>query len=699
MLNRPGRFSPALLLHLSLIVGSVSLVGCGEERLSDEAYGFIDLAPYYMDGATSGNPTSALPRDLRPQMGWVNGVRAEYYDFGLVGTVKRRSNTSIPDYAVVHPMYFFFDQDGNPMFSRPVHERRTGLWHMRGGKNTKDPNPPDTSSKDFVYSIRIRDLLVDEKRGTADYQRPIVDRIQHNSGDYSGLWEIYKVIAPVGYDPDAIKSYETLQKGIDSGEFQVRRTQKVINCPIVDDRTYITPTAMYYGVPRPRMEIWYRTKQGSCFLIDGWLTLGDSNGRPYGADDALDANRLDTFDIIRYTIGNGNGARTTVVAPVSRMYQPIVRVADQDPARTAVEIPYQNDYLTESLPRLRPSDPPGYRPIRWMWSILVPQAPEYVFGSVKRVDQTDPAQLSARSGGPFTKNFPIIGRAIPCKSKGDPVCGQYFAAPGVRLECNMEPNIDLAYNELPANIPDAYPPDRPDGRLDFVDALQQREGGPRCDVPAVSFGHFCAPGIARCDSTSTDRMVFTAPNAMMPTTVMGRDSRTATAPAEWGGAIMNAAANTNAWAGGYTCVPQATGYCYMRCDGAQMNASSGMRAQEFMIEYPGPNDVPTKRTASLAFDSRCGNIPGFVCTNLSGTHPTQMRACLRQCGTGDPEKFNEKRCALPQNLTITDAQGTPRFQNRDVMPGTSCSNRGISGGACTWDPAFEPRDPMKNFTP
>jgi hypothetical protein len=80
---------------------------------------------------------------------------------------------------------------------------------------------------------------------------------------------VVEVTAPDGYEPDSIKSYESLKKGLDSGEFTERGTGKVINCPVLDERMYIEPTAMAYNIPRPRIEVWYRTKQGSCFLADG----------------------------------------------------------------------------------------------------------------------------------------------------------------------------------------------------------------------------------------------------------------------------------------------------------------------------------------------------------------------------------------------------------------------------------------------
>jgi hypothetical protein len=297
---------------MTMIVSSLLVAGCGNDKLSDDAYGFIDLAPYYYDGSTAANPSAGLAREIAPTKGWLSGSRAEYYDFGLVGVTKKRSDGKLPDYASVPAMYFFFDSGGSPMFMKPVYETRTGLWHMRGGANVLNPNPNANADKKVPYSVRVRNTV-------GDFQRPIVDRLQHNT-DYSGLWEIFEVRAPDGYVPDSIKNFATLQKGIDAGDFEVRRTKKVINCPVLDDRQYVTPSPLYYGIPHPRIELWYRTKQGSCFLADGWLTLADPAGNLIKFNQ--DARRLQMFDVISYTIGAGDAGRTTMTAPVSKMFIP-----------------------------------------------------------------------------------------------------------------------------------------------------------------------------------------------------------------------------------------------------------------------------------------------------------------------------------------------------------------------------------------
>jgi len=664
-------FSP-----LALALSTLALVGCGD-KLSDDAYGFIDLAPYYYDGSSVTNPSAGLVREIAPIPGWLNGTRAQYYDFGLVGFSKKRSDGKLPDYASVPPMYFFFDSAGNPLFSRPVYEARSGQWWMKGGVNMLNVNPRADAPKDVPYATRVRDYFLDDLRGSYDYQRPIVDRLQHNT-DYSGLWEIYTVTVPDDYQPDAIKSMATLQAALDSGKgYSARRTQTVINCPVIDDRQTVTPTPLWYGVPHPRIEIWYRTKMGSCFLADGWLALGNFPPRDATVAPLYSNNenqrRFNMFDVISYTIGDGDNARTTVIAPVMKMYVPKVTVVGQDPAKTATDIRYANDNVTDVGPRFKPDSPPGYSPLKWLWDLKVPQDPPYQAGSYKRSDQMDPANLSNRlsSNTPFVKNFPVIGQFNTCTTDADCIPDKAPSAPGVHLECNKTPNPDLATSDF-AGVNNAMAPDVDPARVALT---LQVEGGPRCDVPAVRFGEYCAPGISRCkvDVRGTPDATPVSDGKMAASPVLG-----------------------------YTCQPIGVGYCMFRCD---VDASAGSTAAVTLpVNYAGPTPGLMKMdTGSLAFDARCGNIPGYKCLNPSPTTPTvpsRMRVCLRACDLAKPDNYNDVYCQSGTGAGgKTMVSVNEHVQNRDIQQGMTCSNRGIDSAAgCQWDPAYEPR-PDTSFIP
>jgi hypothetical protein len=689
-MNRSG--GPFAALFFSLTVSSFALVGCGEDELSDEPYGSIDLAPYFYDGSSGTNPISGLPRNLRPIPGWNNGLRAEYYDFGLVNHTRRRSSTGQtlrePDIAYVHPIYFFFDSAGRPLFSKPMKDDRTGLWHMRGGKGVLNPNPikaPENRGRDTYfsvpYSVRVRNSL-------GDFQRPVIDKL-HDDRQYTGLWEIYEItVQDPNYEPDAIKSAKTIKAGIESGKLIERRTTKVINCPALDDRTYVTPSAMAYNIPRPRMEIWYRTKLGSCYLIHGIETLGElaEDGTVttlYRAGKASDARRLDTFDVIRYTIGDERNQVLTVVVPVQKLYTPRVRISSMNPARNNYDIRYFGDDLTVARPRQFPDDPPGYSPIVWLWDVAVSQDPPYEAGTFKDISEVDPALASARDGGStvWTRNYPLIGVAIPCRGDHGP-CVQYG------LECNMTPgDLDLLTNEAPPG-------------KNLIDLLISREGGPRCDIPASEYGGYCAPGVARCHvhveaDSENERILRELTGA-----TLDKDGKlTGGIPAGPTASVSGSKAdfykqygytkNFNGY--GYKCHPITGGYCMIRCDNA---ASKSEPKTEVMLEVTDPRDPKKKNEWNYTFtsDTRCGGAKmlGYRCSGDTSI-PDKQRVCLRSCSSRNTDFQNEAICKVELDAPVTLSDG---IRDKTDFPGTICFTAGGASG-CAWNPDFEPRDPRK----
>jgi len=85
---------------------------------------------------------------------------------------------------------------------------------MPGGKSTLDPAPipapADPAAKSAYYGApyftRPRNLLIDDTRGVADYQRPVIDLLPNQTG-YVGLWEIVEVtVDDSSYEVDGIKS-------------------------------------------------------------------------------------------------------------------------------------------------------------------------------------------------------------------------------------------------------------------------------------------------------------------------------------------------------------------------------------------------------------------------------------------------------------------------------------------------------------
>src|SRR5215510_6712148 len=97
------------------------LVGCSDDDINEDSTGTVDLVP----PSSAANPTLVLPRIIAPSRGWVGGTRIEFYNFGAVTMARQRSGTgsllNAPDVTPVPPIYFFYDSQGQPLFSKPVY--------------------------------------------------------------------------------------------------------------------------------------------------------------------------------------------------------------------------------------------------------------------------------------------------------------------------------------------------------------------------------------------------------------------------------------------------------------------------------------------------------------------------------------------------------------------------------------------------
>jgi len=434
------------LAKAAQLVTLLALAGCGAGTLADEDGGFIDLVPFFRGDASTADPTSALPRTIAPTRGWTNGNRVEYLDFGVV-TVPRKlgvrgETLRTPDAARVFPMYFFFDSGGRPLFSKPAFEARTGMWHMRGGKNPLDPSPlgppADGPARAAYFATsfwaRPRAALVDTDRNSSEYQRPIIDTLLDDP-NYTGLWEIIEItVKDSSYHPDDVKSAGTVNDGIASGKLVQLKTGKVINCPVLDERTQVTPSVMANNIPRPRIELWYRTKLGSCYLANGWETIGETldesspatdraNLRLFRATTEVD-RRLDTFDVNRSTVGVGGDQQSTVTVAIAKLYTPTVTIPVGTPTMDRARTRYASDDLSIALPRHHEGDPPGYSPIVWLWDLGVPQDPPYQPGAYKDFGAVDPAVTLARDGDPRTRNDVRVQRRLSIRVAVQPDAGR-----------------------------------------------------------------------------------------------------------------------------------------------------------------------------------------------------------------------------------------------------------------------------------
>jgi hypothetical protein len=583
--------------------------GCGED-FSDEAFGVLDLAPIYGDAASRVDPTEGVPQEILVSGGFLNGDSAEYYDFGMVAFKSDANGTPLA--ASVRPMYFFFGSDDAPLFSPPVREARDVGDVMRGGRQVLNPNPRDFCAdvplaeraqnpcternrleKLKPYPTRLRDLLIDPVRGSADYQRPIVDvtpaDLRPGASQYTGFWEIVEITAPRGYQPDSIKHADTLRRAIADGKFKQRRTGKVIDCPMLDERTYVVTGVTDRPIPRPRIELWYRRKLASCYLMHGWETLGNDQRQLFFANS--DNDRVDTFDVDRLSVGEGTRAASELQVPLSRAYVPTIYTYDgigNPPDLTYVA----DNLLTDAKPRHFRSDPPGYSPIRWMFNL--PSPPDYegpyeyqskALKSVSQVDQTIvlPQRSRGASGGLVVKNLGLRGTFAKCgypeltdrlnEYTGEHPCGRLLPNPDNPAQQIVDSKGDPKCNAL---------------------GLECNKFSCNCDLPFVGYGQVCGPASAQCgfekDPLSDQ---------------------------------------------GFFCFPPWGGFCHLRCDA---RADKNLYVDENMGKKP-----------TEFIDSRCKELPGYQCLALG----SRLGICLKFCDQ-NIDDLNQCSAVTPVDSKPTD---------------------------------------------
>ena len=570
-----GRLGPFLFVAAC----AAALGGCKQE-FSDQAFGVLDLASVY-DGGSSQDPSSGVPQQIDPTLGFVDGKKAEYYDFGVI-PVKRDPVTNEPRAALVQPMYFFFNAAGQPLFSTPARETRNGTDWMKGGKGVLNPNPRDycagvsgdqtacmklnDAEKKKPYAVRTRDPWIDPQRQVADYQRPIVDvspadrSSSATVNQYTGLWEIVAVtVTDSSYVPDAIKHAATLQRAVDHGHASMRSTGKVINCPIIDERTLVTRGVADPTTPRPVIELWYRRQLAFCFLANGWETLGNDKNQLFFGDPGSDEQRVDTFDVDRIVVGQaGDPKGTRLVVPISKAYVPVIETSDQSgnlPVRTGVV----ENLLTRGIPKHFRNNPPGYSPIRWMWNFTVSN--DYVSGNLTSVDQLDPSVADTTGQ---VRNIALRGLQIPCGYAKDPKfnnqCGREVKDPMDPAMMILDPTGDPVCTKL---------------------GLECNPDSCFCDAPFVGYAQPCGPAIAQCSHKA---------DALSPN--------------------------------GYTCLFPSGGNCYIRCNPRDRN--------DHATDNMGKKPVEQ-------LDSRCGSVPGYHCFGY-----LDAGICLKSC---DTESSDVNQCA------------------------------------------------------
>ncbi|MDX2023585.1 MAG: hypothetical protein SF187_25330 [Deltaproteobacteria bacterium] len=630
---------------------AVALTSCGDLQVGG---GTPDDAGADVDALESGDGGVAhsLFVDLggrniiKPKPAFLRGEGATFYDFGNVNFVKGNMPNAAEALAgrtagaaPVFPMYFFFTEKGEPLFAKPEKNTATGQFFMKGGKDVRAVD--GFARLQAKQEDREEDLWLDERRGSADYQRPLVDVLPGGADvrgeKYSGLWEVVKVRVPNGFDPDSVKDVPSLLAAASAATsgIKIEPSGFAINCPIVDARAYVVPTISAYAVgdrriPQPQIELWHRKKRVDCLLVNGWETLGETIAGATAEQDkyrlfdsAQDDRRVQTFDID--VVPAPAGQTHALVAPVGLMIVPHAMFFDLEKYYDELSM------LAGPAPRRKKTDAPGYRPIRWLWNlemdiVSVEAATER---TLRESGLLDPRNISASRLSPrkdlVLRNVGLASTLVGCDNatRGADPCAS------IGMECGLFNGTQI----------------------------------PFCAAKRVRYNALCGPAIAQCrgfvetseagvEKTDVVEKWFVNGNAT-PAELEQLKSKVGEELLEAQRQLVMKSQRLIQRDGPiYVCAADETGVgrCVFSCNANGINYEAGS-AITAPVEAGG-----TTKSLSIPLDSRCGGkfMPGYACSSETST-------CSRSCSPSAAE------CRVPTNIWYSDEQTNP-----NLAQGTTC---------------------------
>ena len=409
--------------------------------------------------------------------GYLEGQVAEYYDFGPVPSVIDPRD-GMPIAVRVQPMYFFFDDKDRPLFSRPVRELRDGTDWIRGGRDVLNPNPMDfcAGKTDPIELGSARRSTKRKRRSlsaaAAASRWPI--RIAgrgrlpaaHRRSDSPGPGPAAPASTPVcgrssrsmvppGYRPDRIKQVATLDKAIASGKYRKRAHRQGDQLP--DRRRAHLRQPGHHLAPdlRPRIEIWYRRLLSTCFLANGWETLGLEDGRPFFANS--DAERVDTFDVVPADRRSGPRGPARAGGAGGQAYEPASSPRTERRRQPTLTRVRQQHPVGQPAPADR-GDPGGLHPDA-LDDRRAGARTDYAPGGWKSDSRHRPQQghaAGARSSIPWSGTCPCAGWRSSARSSRTTT--RSTRAPvgracNVASGCRIPTNLPATSSRTPAAIP------------------------------------------------------------------------------------------------------------------------------------------------------------------------------------------------------------------------------------------------------
>lgn len=365
---------------------------CGCKTSFDEPGGLV-----VYDGGPGGGPdgsirpTRPVPHGaITPVYGFVSAsARVEYYYLGEV-------DVGDDGKVGVNPIYFFYDEAGEPLFRVSDDGSQLVGWHpVVGVVPTKKGYSPFWRVHRVTVKGAVNGAQLDELAKLPDKAECQMDALC-SSGQRCIEQRCRDPIKVGDYQLDAIKSRETL----DDSELTIARTEIVLNCPVVEANAQLTKGIANPDLAIPKVQLWFERLRAFCFLMEGAKQLLGAGLGALSLDD--DRPKVNDAYFIRQQLRFGN--KTVSVMP----------------ARTLV--------LTEKLPGSK-----GYSPLVRESTVIVDK--DYEFKDLTSVAQARQKKLSIKK---TNRLHDLVVRGTIPKCTTDDDCAKTGGKVDPPLKCSVE---------------------------------------------------------------------------------------------------------------------------------------------------------------------------------------------------------------------------------------------------------------------
>lgn len=408
--------------------------GCDSFKVFDEPAGLV-----IYDAGTAPPPDGAirahrpvLQGEIAPVYGFVSPTeKVEYYYLGEVDRVGEQ----IP----VNPIYFFYDENGKPLFRLSKDGSRLVGWHP-----VVNIVPTRTGYSPFwrVHKVRVKgnvDQMAIEALATLP---ALKDTCQMNAScpdDKVCIEDRCTDPIEVGaLKLDSVKSFDTLKES----RLLISETDTIVNCPIVDADAKLLKGIANPDRPFPKVQLWYKRLKAFCYFMEGaQALLGD---------------------------GAGNLGDKTI-PPVADAYF-IRRELSFDTDESVFVLPDRHLVLTEHLPGTS-----GYSPLVRELTVLVGK--DHEFTDLRSVAEAKAQGLPIVTSSTL-HNLAVRGTIPACKTDED--CADTGGKVDAPLKCSVEqgycsPPFARVGEECRRGVVECDPKGGPDGTALVCVGLRVRD--------------------------------------------------------------------------------------------------------------------------------------------------------------------------------------------------------------------------------